>query len=317
MPIHYDSVFVSLTDVFVTIMPAKITVCYSDKPAAEVYLYEQSDFRIGRASSCDLVLKHPTVSRQHALMSHFADGWHLNDQSSQNGTKVNGIKVEASLLNGNELISVGDVDCLFEAKTIQQLKAIESHNQWRLEQSKKSNLPADSMLLDTLQAQLNSVISLMGTQRGLVMLGSDFKSLKVGAVLGMSTADFDNRAFEGSVGAMMKAINNADPVVAMDVSQHAMLAKRESVQRKQIAALACIPLFTDGQLIGVVYTDSKESSKVLTELDIDILSIISQQMTLSSEAIVLQNQITSLMNRVPESRSYDSLLNKPILQLVH
>ncbi|ACV26620.1 FHA domain-containing protein [Kangiella koreensis] len=298
-------------------MPAKITVCYSDKPASEAYLYEQSDYRIGRASSCDLVLKHPTVSRQHALMSHLADGWHLNDQSSQNGTKVNGVKVEASLLNGNELISVGDVDCLFEAKTVQQLKAIESHNHWRLEQSKAISYVADNMLVDTLQEQLNSVISLMGTQRGLVMLGNDFQSLKVGAVLGMSTADFDNRSFEGSVGAMMKAINNTNPVVAMDVSQDAMLAKRESVQRKQIAALACVPLFSDNQLIGVVYTDSKESTKVLTELDLDILSIISQQITLSSEAIVLQNQISNLMNRVPESRSYDSLLNKPILQLVH
>lgn len=298
-------------------MPAKITVCYSDKPATEAFLHEQSDYRIGRASSCDLVLKHPTVSRQHALMSHLADGWHLNDQSSQNGTKVNGVKVEASLLNGNELISVGDVDCLFEDKTVQQLKAIESHNHWRLEQSKAISHVADSMLVDTLQEQLNSVISLMGTQRGLVMLGNDFQSLKVGAVLGMSTADFDNRSFEGSVGAMMKAINNANPVVAMDVSQDAMLAKRESVQRKQIAALACVPLFSENQLIGVVYTDSKESSKVLTELDLDILSIISQQITLSSETIVLQNQITNLMNRMPDSRSYDSLLNKPILQLVH
>lgn len=298
-------------------MPAKITVCYSDQPATEAFLYEQSDYRIGRASSCDLVLKHPTVSRQHALMSHLADGWHLNDQSSQNGTKVNGVKVEASLLNGNELISVGDVDCLFEAKTVQQLQAIEAHNHWRLEQTKSINHVADGMLVETLQEQLNSVISLMGTQRGLVMLGNDFQSLKVGAVLGMSSADFDNRSFEGSVGAMMKAINSANSVVAMDVSQDAMLAKRESVQRKQIAALACVPLFSDNQLIGVVYTDSKESTKVLTELDMDILSIISQQITLSSEAIVLQNQITNLMNRVPESRSYDSLLNKPILQLVH
>lgn len=298
-------------------MPAKITVCYSDKPASEAYLHEQSDYRIGRASSCDLVLEHPTVSRQHALMSHLSDGWHLNDQSSQNGTKVNGVKVEASLLNGNELISVGDVDCLFESKTPQQLKAIESHNQWRLEQSRGISQVADSMLLDTLQEQLNSLISLTGTQRGLIMLGSDFQSLTVGAVLGMSDADFDNRAFEGSVGAMMKAVNGAKPVIAMDVSQDAMLAKRESVQRKQIAALACVPLLSDNQLIGVVYTDSKLSNKVLTELDMDILSIISQQIALSSQAIVLQNQISSLMNRVPESKSYDSLLNKPLLQLVH
>ncbi|MCW8856449.1 MAG: FHA domain-containing protein [Kangiella sp.] len=298
-------------------MPAKITVCYSDQPATEAFLYEQSDYRIGRASSCDLVLKHPTVSRQHALMSHLADGWHLNDQSSQNGTKVNGVKVVASLLNGNEMISVGDVDCLFEAKTPQQLKAIESHNQWRLERSKEATIVADNMLLDTLQEQLTSLISLTGTQRGLVMLGSDFQSLKVGAVVGMSDADFDNRAFEGSVGAMMAAVNRAKPVIAMDVSQDAILAKRESVQRKQIAALACVPLLSDNQLVGVVYTDSKLSNKVLTELDVDILSIISQQIALNSQAIVLQSQISNLMNRMPQSKSYDSLLNKPILQLVH
>ena len=70
-------------------MPARITVCYTDQPAMESYLYEQSGYLIGRAKECQLILEHPTVSRQHARVSHSNDAWQLNDQRSLNGDSGN------------------------------------------------------------------------------------------------------------------------------------------------------------------------------------------------------------------------------------
>ncbi|TWX72772.1 hypothetical protein [Colwellia sp. C1TZA3] len=46
--------------------------------------------------------------------------------------------------------------------------------------------------------------------------------------------------------------------------------------------------------MGVVYTDSKISDKVLTELDIEILSTMSQQIQASVQAILLQQSIDLL-----------------------
>lgn len=50
----------------------------------------------------------------------------------------------------------------------------------------------------------------------------------------------------------------------------------------------------EDKVVGVVYTDSKISDKVLTELDIEILSTMSQQIQASVQAILLQQSIDLL-----------------------
>ena len=47
-------------------------------------------FTIGRSSSCDLVLDHPSVSRQHVRFERRGHAWVLIDLDSRNGVLVNG-----------------------------------------------------------------------------------------------------------------------------------------------------------------------------------------------------------------------------------
>lgn len=296
-------------------MPARITACYPDKPAKESVLFEESNYQVGRDLDCEVRLNHPSVSRKHAFVTTSGDHWFLKDSSSANGVKVNGLKVSDKQLSSNDVISLGDIDCLFELKTKQQLDAINAHNQWRIQQSRKSyNELAHQSLLNALDEQLYSLLNLTGTQRGLVMLGSSPENLTVCASKGMSQEDFHARSFEGSVGAMQKALQQRSPVLAMDVKLEQALASRESIQRKQIAALACIPLLSDNNLVGVVYTDSKEANKVLTELDLEILNLVSEQIKINSEAIVLQNEISAILSDIPEQIFAEKqIINKQIL----
>ena len=70
---------------------------------------------IGRTSTADICLDHPTVSRSHASLRGRKSGsaWVLQDLDSANGIAVNEVEVSQSLLEGGEKVRVGDLDLLF------------------------------------------------------------------------------------------------------------------------------------------------------------------------------------------------------------
>lgn len=60
---------------------------------------------IGRRESCDVVLRFPNISGQHARMSLEQGYWFLKDLGSRNGTKVEGFRVDRKRLDPGVKIS--------------------------------------------------------------------------------------------------------------------------------------------------------------------------------------------------------------------
>lgn len=66
--------------------------------------------RIGRAPDCDLILDRQEVSRHHAeLLRIDASGYELHDLGSTNGTLVNGVPVESSMVGDGDEIRLGSL----------------------------------------------------------------------------------------------------------------------------------------------------------------------------------------------------------------
>jgi FHA domain-containing protein len=61
---------------------------------------------IGRASTAGLRLQHPSISRKHAEISRRAERFFIKDLGSQNGTYVNGVRIEkeTELFAGDEIV---------------------------------------------------------------------------------------------------------------------------------------------------------------------------------------------------------------------
>lgn len=72
-------------------------------------LEKKSKIIIGRSSSCDLTLAHPTISKQHASIERKSDGSViLKDLNSTNGTYVNGRRVSGSIkVSNSDKILIG------------------------------------------------------------------------------------------------------------------------------------------------------------------------------------------------------------------
>ena len=70
---------------------------------------------IGRTQSNQIVIDHPTVSAQHALLLRVGDSYWLKDLNSTNGTQINGVFVTEAALKDGDTIQFGSVTAVFEA----------------------------------------------------------------------------------------------------------------------------------------------------------------------------------------------------------
>ncbi len=65
--------------------------------------------RVGRSSGCDLVISHPTVSRQHATFVYDGQSCIVRDLGSRSGTLVNGRLARESPVATGDVVTLGDV----------------------------------------------------------------------------------------------------------------------------------------------------------------------------------------------------------------
>ena len=68
---------------------------------------------VGRAPLNQIVIDHPTVSAQHALLLRVRDSYWLKDLNSTNGTQLNGVLVTDAELKDGDKIQFGSVLAVF------------------------------------------------------------------------------------------------------------------------------------------------------------------------------------------------------------
>lgn len=70
---------------------------------------------VGRQSTCTIVLADPNVSRHHAEVRPYADGYAVFDLGSTNGTKVNGTKIAEQVLHDGDEVTFGNTVVHYQA----------------------------------------------------------------------------------------------------------------------------------------------------------------------------------------------------------
>ena len=93
--------------------PNRIVQLAGPEPGKEFPLAPEVS-TIGRAEDCTVSINHPSVSRVHAEVRALGAGrYEVLDRGSSNGVRVNGIDLRRALLEGGDLIELGDVKLRF------------------------------------------------------------------------------------------------------------------------------------------------------------------------------------------------------------
>jgi len=86
---------------------------------------------IGRSSSSDFVVSHPSVSAHHAELIADGDKYILRDLSSSNGTFVNGERISEKELGEGDVINFGPVSFIFKNSNLQLKSELENTHENR------------------------------------------------------------------------------------------------------------------------------------------------------------------------------------------
>jgi DNA-binding NtrC family response regulator len=70
--------------------------------------------RIGKATDNDVVIDHPTVSRNHLVVRRQGDQFLVQDLDSTNGTFIDGAQIKEGFLRAGALLEVGDIQLRFQ-----------------------------------------------------------------------------------------------------------------------------------------------------------------------------------------------------------
>ena len=261
-----------------------------------------SPYTVGRMPGSDLLLEHPYVSRRHAEIV-FQDGeFVIVDQGSRHGTYVNGKKIDRQKLEINDAVHFGSIEGPLlrfgirggmSGSTMRALMdhlhpanepntAIEKLS-WFLEAARKLN---DVGAVDQILAALvETTLELTKVERGYVLL-CDAQNGGLKLAVG--------RASDGSVltddstishSAIQQSIRGTGQFIVTDTLSAESGTRSDSIIAQNIRTVICIPLRSRrvnpesqrGEVLGILYLDSRLNPSKFTKVDNDLLKTIATE----------------------------------------
>jgi pSer/pThr/pTyr-binding forkhead associated (FHA) protein len=87
-------------------MPVRIVVLKEDKPIDQI-LITQDVVTIGRRSDCDISIKDPAVSGNHAKIQRADNKFLIMDDGSTNGVHIDGQQIKQRVLKNGDIVVIG------------------------------------------------------------------------------------------------------------------------------------------------------------------------------------------------------------------
>lgn len=297
---------------------------YAGADGAHTVPLERESTSIGRLPDQDIVLKESCVSRRHAVIHRRDAGWELVDQSSTQGTYVNGVKVERALLQHGDVLQFGSPRALrirFQSGSAnagqphsslagELLSAIsrfagpvdgERTAALEIEQlnfllNAARKLNAGGAKDDILHALLQLSIQLTSVERGFVFLR---EAGEMRLALGLRS---DGAAIEEdstvSRRAMQRAMESDSKFLVSDTQADLDAGNWASVVDNSIRCIYCIPLRKHAAsadqrlLLGLLYLDSQLSAGHMSTIGHQLLeTIATEAATLLDNALLAEAEV--------------------------
>jgi len=131
---------------------------------------------------------------------------------------------------------------------------------------------------------MDNLVTLMGAQRGFLMLKDSDENLIVQVARGIDQIDLDQDEFAISKTVVNKVVETGRLILTRNAQDDPRFESRESVSGFRLLSILCVPLKIKDHLIGVIYLDNRSLTGAFNDKHLDLIAALSDQ-----AAIALQN----------------------------
>jgi signal transduction histidine kinase len=150
---------------------------------------------------------------------------------------------------------------------------------------------------------MDAIIQLTGAERGFLMLADYDGQLSVKAARNFDQQTLTSEAFLYSTTVANRVLDSGAPVLTTNASEDPRFAGRASIVTQSLRSIMATPLRARGNVIGVAYVDSRFSSGLFTQGDLEALEALSAQAAVAIDNAMLFNATDQeLAQRLEELR---------------
>jgi phosphoserine phosphatase RsbU/P len=296
----------------------------------------RTPFSVGRKIDKDLVIADPRVSRDHAQIMQEGQDFFIIDLGSKHGTFVNGERVQRQKLERGDRLEFGARDSAYvlfnpahatsntareflsqisvigvkpEATELEKLTLF-------LEAARKLNTAG--VLDEILITMLDVTLQLTHAERGYIFLKDEDGKLRLMAGRNSKKEPLlDDKTISHSI--LEESMRSNSEFLFTDTSSQQDLAGRQSIVAYDLRTVVCIPLrkmqvhatrdaqtptpsFNTAEAMGVLYVDSRFTSRDMSQVDKNILHVIATE-----GASLIEN--ARLVQAEEEARRYQQELS--------
>lgn len=295
---------------------------------------------LGRMSNSDIVLSHPTISRQHARLDLTNGHWLVTDLGSTCGTRVNGQRIQAPTpLRPGDTLAVGAIEFSLTRRTTTptpsslDLLAASGTIVRSVVPASAADMPGPAetaggdaasqaarfkRLLSEISDGLLVARALPEVLERVVAL--TFGNLPAArAVLLLRDSSYD--ALTPRVARLSDGTSIVDPRVSRTIVNHVMrervailgddaahderLDASDSIHSLAIRSFMCAPLWNRSEVIGVLHVDSPRSSR-FTDDDLTVFSALANYAAVRIEQARLSERLNEETRRRERLQRYHS-----------
>lgn len=245
---------------------------------------------MGSDPAADIALQDPKIEDFAAHISLRNNIFTITSVGTRTKIYVQGQRVYSRELKGGEEIRIGEQVMLFELNHRPD-KAMLDYNVNRELQSYQRLLAFSRRLANEhdinglLNAVLEEVIQLVKAEKGfLVLLNDQVPSVIVARHFGSSSAPETIEELSDSI--LRKVISSREPVVVSDAAHDREFSASASVINFRLSSVMCVPLLSQGKLLGAIYVANNSLTNVFDRPSLDILSVFAGQASLILQSTI-------------------------------
>ncbi len=303
-----------------------------------IHPLDKGTITAGRGTTNTLVVNDPRVSRVHARLEFTPQGYRILDAGSQNGTWVNGNRVQTAILRDGDVVQLGATRLTYredeDASSVIVSPAKldpESTNEFTLTEvgrrAPEDAPPADlaerfhrvAELMRAISGAvgsdrffdqlINAAVDLTSAERGFIIVNTR-QGMEFRAARNIGQEDRRGPEFEVSWSIAVKVGTTGDGVLLVDALHDERFRAIESVESLGLRSVLCVPIRSELGIQGVIYLDNRLQLGAFTADDravIDVLAdqagVVLGQERLSRDLKARQQEVESLNRRLKEKLS--------------